>query len=50
LTPWREEGGMDRRNRNWPVPRLTVFAWWWLATRIALPILATTSLLDLVLG
>jgi len=50
LTGRRETGAMDRTDRTWPAPRLTAFAWWWLATRIALPLLATTLLLDVVGG
>jgi len=50
LTAPREDGAMSRTDRRWTAPRLTAFAWWWLATRIALPLLATTLLLDVVGG
>jgi hypothetical protein len=41
---------MQRTDRTRPAPRLTAFAWWWLATRVALPLLATTLLLDVAFG
>jgi hypothetical protein len=50
LTSTRDDGAMARTDRTWSAPRLTAFAWWWLATRIALPLLATMRLLDVVFG
>jgi hypothetical protein len=50
LTGSGEDGGMARADRTWPVPRLTAFAWWWFATRVALPLLATTLVLDVAFG
>ena len=50
LTRQRETGAMKPTARPWPTPRLTTFAWWWLATRVALPLLATTLALDLAVG
>jgi len=50
LTRRLEDGAMARREPSWPAPRLTAFAWWWLATRVALPLLATTLLLDVAFG
>jgi len=50
LTKRSELGAMTPRDRIVSPPRLTAYAWWWLATRVALPIVTGCVLADLALG
>jgi hypothetical protein len=50
LTKPLDLGAMRARDRIVSPPRLTAYAWWWLATRVALPLVTGCLLADLALG